>query len=208
MLVEAPSVNFKSIERFYKDRSEKYGWSFKGAGWSSPIEQSERFRALSNMLPFGEYSLNDYGCGSGGLLDFLSSCHKLPSVYHGIDTCISQIKRLQIRLDRYKLDGHAMVSSHPITKTDFTVASGTFNVMLGNTEKYWEEYVEDRIAMMDIYSSSGFGFNLLSGEVGVGLYRSTPGRWIELCEKLGGCTLLSYPPGNFTILVRKRRVKK
>jgi hypothetical protein len=46
--------------------------------------------------------------------------------------------------------------------SDYTVASGIFNVMMGHTESQWLAYILSTLDEMNNKSKSGFSFNLLT----------------------------------------------
>jgi len=204
MLTEAPPVKFNRIISFYNERHKNYGHTSKGLGWSNQEQQVKRFEVFLQMLPIGEYSLHDYGCGYGALLDFLGLHGRLPVAYYGTDICAKQVFRAKETLNKHGCEGNIFSTHFIMIPADFFIISGTFNVMIGNNLSTWEKYIEIMLSTINLCSHKGFGFNILTGKVEHGLYASEPKRWTDFCSQFGKCEVISgYLPGDFTILIRK-----
>jgi len=69
-------VSFEGIKdkvgRYYSGRLHEHGASARGVDWNSEESQVLRFVQLARVLPpSGPFSVVDYGCGYGALVDFL-----------------------------------------------------------------------------------------------------------------------------------------
>ena len=62
------------VGRYYSGRLHEHGASARGVDWKSEESQVLRFVQLARVLPpSGPFSVVDYGCGYGALVDFLES---------------------------------------------------------------------------------------------------------------------------------------
>lgn len=196
-------ANLESIRDFYTNRSRLP--AHKSCGWSSPEQQIKRFEQLTKILSRGDYSLNDFGCGDGSLLRYLIEQEKAPWKYRGFDLIQNNVDKTNSLALEMRPKINATVSSAITEPADFTIASGTFNVMLGNGRGAWETYVERALKNMSEKSVIGFGVNFLSKSVfEPGLYVTNSDRWKEFCSRFGKVEVIGhYLPDDFTLLVHK-----
>src|SRR5688572_986816 len=87
------SIN-KSLAEYYRDRADKFDLSSQQVGWKSDEAQRRRFDQLLKLFetPSG-FSLNDFGCGHGDLVDFVSERGFYEFVYTGYDLFSSMVER-------------------------------------------------------------------------------------------------------------------
>ena len=98
-----------------------------------------------------------------------------------------------------------------LTKADYTVASGIFNVKLNTPVVEWEEYILDTLETINALSKNGFAFNVLTKYsdpefTHPDLYYADPLFCFDYCETHFSrfvALLHDYPLYEFTILVRK-----
>jgi SAM-dependent methyltransferase len=198
---------------YYSGTLERHGPSPLGVDWPNTASQYLRFVQLLKIVDLGRpFSLNDFGCGYGALLEFLAirHCDGL-AAYYGTD--ISP-KMVAVARQRWAAIEHATfeVDSRCSRVADYSLASGVFNIRLGHPLALWEAYLES--ILEDIHASSrlGFAVNFMLPHDAQSnqneLYRSEPTRWIAFCEKLGGSVQLlrEYGLREFTLLVRTNSV--
>jgi SAM-dependent methyltransferase len=158
------------------------------------------------------FSLADLGCGYGALLEFLAErFHDTPISYKGVDLSPAMIFQAR-RLWAKRPDTEFLVGSNLHGISDYTVASGIFNVKLHQPELLWTRFIELTLARMYAHSRRGFAVNFLAPLAGTEqatpeLYRARPARWCDYCERALGAevTLLdAYGMREFTLLVRPR----
>jgi len=158
-------VDSSDIERrvgaYYTSRVEEHGATARGVDWSSEQSQRLRFEQLLTVAPpAGELSINDYGCGYGGLLEHLDELGR-PVRYHGHDVSEAMIERA---LARHEGRADATFATDPVAlpQADVTVASGIFNVLAGAGEDAWKDYVRATVRRMAQLSRTGIAFNMLT----------------------------------------------
>ena len=113
----------------------------------------------------------------------------------------------------YKDHGNASfaLSSEPLAVTDYSVASGIFNVRFNHSDTDWEQYLEKTLDSLNAYSGKGFAFNCLTSysdadRMRPDLYYADPCRLFDLCKRRYSrhvSLLHDYGLYEFTILVKK-----
>lgn len=100
----------------------------------------------------------------------------------------------------------------PDAVSDYTVASGIFNVRLERTDDEWYEYLLANLDIMDRSSRKGFAFNCLTSwsdadKMRDYLYYADPCRLFDFCKRRYSrqvALLHDYGLWEFTILIRKQ----
>jgi SAM-dependent methyltransferase len=200
----------KSVEQYYSERIAVHGPVARGVDWNSEASQVLRFEQLLKVCDVSPgFSLNDYGCGYGALVDYLHS-KKLIFQYHGFDISTSMIAHAH-RLHG-GLDGCKFFSDESLLPlADYTLASGIFNVKIQASDEEWRSYVLHTVNKIAASSRKGFAFNMLTvysdpKRRRPDLHYADPLFWFDHCKRNFSrfVTLLhDYPLYEFTILVRK-----
>jgi SAM-dependent methyltransferase len=201
---------FESVKQYYSAKIATHGATAQGVDWNSAESQLLRFEQLLKVCDLRQpFSIIDYGCGYGALLGYLWS-QGVVMKYYGFDiseSMISKARELYGENDRTKF--YSVPES--LSKADYTVASGIFNVKLQTSDEEWHAYMIDTLAKMADLSVKGFSFNVLTSYSNperrrTDLYYADPLFWFDHCKRRYSrfVTLLhDYPLYEFTILVRK-----
>ncbi len=198
------------VERYYADRLREHGATARGVDWPTEMSQRVRFEQLARILPSDRpFSVNDVGCGYGGLVEFLDDT-ELRADYLGVDVSPSMI---QAARERYasRTSSRFEVGSAPDRIADFAIASGIFNVRLDEAREDWEDYVFASLDALDGCARSGFAFNCLTSysdpeRMREDLYYADPCSLFDRCKRRYArnvALLHDYGLYEFTILVRK-----
>jgi SAM-dependent methyltransferase len=206
-------VNFDSITakvaRYYSDRLREHGTTARGVDWSSEESQVLRFVQVARLLPVDEaYSVVDYGCGYGAVLEFLEGRGDRFD-YQGYD--ISKAMVDQARRDHGSAQRRFTTAEDDLEPADFAIASGIFNVKLDTTVDDWSDYVTDTLRRIDRLGNRGFAFNMLTSysdadRMRPDLFYGDPCRYFDHCKRTFSkqvALLHDYGLYEFTILVRK-----
>ena len=204
-----PSI-YSEIERYYTEKALRHVPTALGVDWSCVPTQELRFVQLLRVCDFdGPLSINDLGCGYGGLLAFLAMRFRgKPVDYLGIDlspAMISQAHQLWAKRPQTKF---AVGSTLPRV-ADYTIASGIFNVKLHQPVALWAQYVQTTLAQMHDCSKRGFAVNFLAPPTAnvkcvPELYRAAPDTWRDYCIQAFGAhvtVLADYGMPEYTLLV-------
>lgn len=201
-----------TVRDYYSGTVERHGPTPRGVDWPNAASQYLRFVQLLKICNFERpFSLNDFGCGYGALLEFLAMRHaEAELAYRGIDISAAMIATARRRW-RVLRDAEFVVGSRCGRTADYALASGTFNVRLGHPRTDWERYVETILSDLNAHSRVGFAVNFMlphdDGTIEEELYRSPPGRWVAFCRKELGCSvrvLRDYGLREFTLLIRRK----
>ncbi len=199
-----------SVQEYYDEKIRTHGPTARGVDWNSPESQQLRFAQLLKLIDHSRpFTLNDFGCGYGALIDYLQRGN-YQFQYAGFDISAEMIATAeelhpssnQIEFVREKAQLH---------QADYTVASGVFNVKLSTTGAEWQQYTLAALDTMNSLSRAGFAFNALTKYsdpefMREDLYYSDPLFLFDHCKSKYSkfvALLHDYPLYEFTILVRK-----
>jgi SAM-dependent methyltransferase len=198
-----------AVARYYGDKVGEHGATPRGVDWSSAESQNVRFEQLLQIAPVQEpFTLLDYGCGYGALLDVL---HDLvpggAGDYVGFDIAPEMIARAQALHPSARFVSDDAL----LPRVDYVVSSGIFNVKLEADPVAWRDHVYGTLDRIDELAGRGFAFNMLTSYsdpplMRPDLYYADPGEIFDRCKRHYSrhVTLLhDYGLWEFTILVRR-----
>lgn len=195
---------------YYEAKLQEFGPTPRGVDWNSYESQMQRFAILLDIVeePTHEFSINDWGCGYGALVDYLEK-EGLDFSYHGID--VSPMSIAETR-KRFPAHSHCTFSTDfvNVPVAEYTVASGVFNVRQDSSDEEWTEYVHFELDRLAAVSRKGFAFNLLTSladpeHMRPDLYYGNPSFFVAHCLSRYSrrlALLHDYGLYEFTILVR------
>ena len=199
----------EKVGRYYSGRLHEHGASARGVDWNSEESQMLRFEQLARVLPStGSFSIVDYGCGYGALVDFLER-DRAEFDYQGFDISGDMIEKA--RADHQTARHRFTSIEDDLEPVDFTIASGIFNVRLDTSVEDWTAYVMHTLDRLDGLSGRGFAFNMLTSysdpdRMRSDLYYGDPCVFFDRCKTAYSkqvALLHDYGLYEFTILVRK-----
>lgn len=195
---------------YFAARLEAYGETPQGVDWNSTQSQVVRFLQVLKICDFSSrFSLIDYGCGYGGMVDYLEELDA-QFTYVGYDPLEKMIAAAQSRhAGRANCAFTARIED--LKPATFVVASGIFNVKLDIPDQDWTAHVIDTLDHMNRLSLKGFSFNCLTTysdaeRMRSDLYYADPGFLFHHCKTNYAkdvALLHDYSLFDFTILVRK-----
>lgn len=199
----------KSVEKYYSDKIETHGPTHKGVDWNSSESQELRFEQLMKVIDnSSDFSIIDYGCGYGALLDFLQK-KEGEFQYIGFDISEKMISMAKNLHSEHK-NSYFLNNSSLLKSSDYTLSSGVFNVKLETSTIEWEEYVLFTINELARLSIKGFAFNMLTKYsddeyIRPYLYYGDPLFFFDYCKKKFSkfvSLLHDYPLYEFTVIVK------
>jgi SAM-dependent methyltransferase len=206
-------MSFKAIldevRQYYDGKLGAFGATPKGADWNSLESQELRFRQLLQVCDrSGTFSINDYGCGYGALVDYLSD-QGYAFEYAGFDISENMITQAR-ELHKGQECCDFFTEESQLTIADYTVASGIFNVSLETSDEEWRDYILTTLTKIAELSEQGFAFNALTRYsdqelMRRDLYYADPLFLFDHCKRIFSrfvSLLHDYPLYEFTILVR------
>lgn len=199
----------KKVKRYYNEKITQYGPTPHGVDWNSEASQKLRFEQLLRICDRTSFSINDYGCGYGALVDYMIG-KGYTFEYRGFDLCQKMIdgaKQLHQNLSfcQFSSDEDSLVPA------DYTVVSGVFNVRPQINDQEWIAYILHALEILARLSVKGFAFNLLTkyaeeDKKRPDLYYADPCFFFDYCGRKFSkrvSLIHDYELYEFTILVRK-----
>jgi len=176
----------RSISYYYSSKLNKYQNSHLAVDWKSKKAQYERFSILLKIIEREKnFTITDYGSGTGELINFLKK--KKYKKYYGYDVSPEMVNFCK---KKYKDTKNTFFfnSSKIVTKTDFLISSGVFNVKLDFSINKWEKKILRTIDHFNNFSKKGFSFNLLTSYSDPNLKKKTlyyakPEKIFNYCKK-------------------------
>jgi SAM-dependent methyltransferase len=199
----------RAVTSYYEGRLREHGTTAQGVDWNSGASQVLRFeRLLTLVAGQRDFSLLDWGCGYGALLDHLRE-RELACRYTGFDLSHEMVARAR---ERHAAAGAFTTDELALAPHDYVVASGIFNVKLEAPEAEWMEYVAGVMDEMHSRARRGFAFNMLTAysdpeKRKAALYYADPRAVFDYCHRRFSprvALLHDYPLFEFTVLVRKQ----
>jgi SAM-dependent methyltransferase len=203
------NTNLNDVAQYYSAKLAEHGETPLGVDWNGEEGQALRFEQLCKVITGCSFSLLDLGCGYGALLEYLRS--RFDDVeYLGCDLSADMIKAARKRHGQDLLAQFSL-SSEPCTVSDYSIASGIFNVRLQHNDDQWQAYLESTLDTLNRTSTKGFAFNCLTSysdrdKMRDYLYYADPLKLFDLCKRRYSrnvALLHDYGLFEFTVLVRK-----
>jgi len=203
-------IDPETIRNHYSQQLEKHGATPEGVSWNSESAQITRFTQLSKVIRTdNEFSLIDYGCGYGALLDYLRA-EGCRFRYTGYDISQEMIDKAN-KLHQGAFACHFTTREDELEVADYCVESGIFNIRFGYSDESWLEYILTTLGKMDRLGQRGFAFNLLTRYTDADilrpeLYYADPAFFFEYCKtsfSKNVALLHDYDLYDFTVIVRK-----
>ena len=200
------------VASYYSGKLANNGVTAQGVDWNGEESQQLRFEQLCKLInvPRSQsISINDIGCGYGALWPYLNNRYMVAS-YMGVDVSADMIdaaRRCYGENDNIKF----IHSDQPTEISDYSIASGVFNVRLNVAPEDWWCYIKNTISVLNAYSSKGFSFNCLTSysdpnKMRDYLYYADPCRVFDYCKRnfsRNVAVLHDYGLYEFTVIVRK-----
>lgn len=207
---EESLISLDDIKNYYSNSIKSHGASAKGVDWNGEEGQILRYKQLLKIIQDqNNFSLLDYGCGYGAIINILRDLGK-EFKYFGLDISEEMIEAAK---DLHGKDEDInFIQTESINFCcDFVIASGVFNVKLNSSIASWERYIENTLDSFDVNSNSGFAFNCLSNYSDKSfqedkLFYADPKVLFDLCKNKYSkdvALLHDYGLYEFTILVHR-----
>lgn len=200
----------EAVGSYYSAKVSRHGATAAGVDWNSIASQELRFAQLLKVCNTSErFSINDFGCGYGALVDYLEQCG-YQFDYSGYDIAPEMIEHAT-RLHRDRRHCTFLATVPALRVADYTIASGIFNVKINANEDDWQRYILDTLAKLSELSTKGFAFNVLTSysdkdRMRPDLHYADPLYLFDYCKRNFSryvALLHDYPLYEFTILVKK-----
>lgn len=208
--MDHPNDIISTVKEYYDKKFAEHGPTPAGVDWNGHESQKIRFTELAKLIVGNNYfSLNDFGCGYGALLNHLSES-KQNFNYTGFDISESMVQKAR-EINREKRNSSFTTNLSELNAADYTIASGIFNVKLSSDNAIWLNYMLSILDRLNEISIQGFSFNCLTTYsdkefMKDHLYYADPLYFFDHCKRKYArniALLHDYNLYEFTILVRK-----
>ncbi|MFA5404941.1 MAG: class I SAM-dependent methyltransferase [Ignavibacteria bacterium] len=200
------------IASYYSDKIKKFGNVPKGVDWKDEESQLIRLKKLMEVINFNiHFSVNDLGCGYGKLFELINSvCNDFE--YKGFDLSEDMISVAMETYGTAENKSFNLINSPiEISPSDYTLASGIFNVKMNYNDDEWKNYILETLKYMNEKSENGFSFNLLSNycneeHMRDDLFYADPCFFFDFCKRnfsRNVSLLHDYNLYEFSILIKK-----
>ncbi len=208
-MIDDKKIN--NVKQYFHNTLSKFGTTSKGVDWNTEETREARFDQILKVAdPIHPFSILDYGCGYGALIEYLRKKPFLINQYIGYDILESMIDAAR------GIYGHlnwaqftTSIMEAPIA--DYAVACGVFNMKLDAGFDEWTEFVITGLKEMDAHSRHGFSSNFLTkysdaDRMRPDLYYADPCFLFDYCKthfSKDVAILHDYGMYDFTLIVRK-----
>jgi SAM-dependent methyltransferase len=207
----------KSLQEYFTAKITKYGGNFRGVDWNSAERQDLCFRQLMRIcedpnsgIIDQDFSLNDYGCGYGALVQYLVKHNYHFASYTGFEITQAMFKKAQELFGDIKYCRFTTAEDE-VTPADYTIASGLLSLKLDTINEQWEKHVLQLLDKLWAISIKGLAFNSLTkysdpDRLRPDLYYPDPCFLFDYCKtrfSKNVSLLHDYGVYEFTILVRR-----
>lgn len=204
----------KMVRDYYDNKLQTHGVSPKGVDWNSPESQILRFEQLLSRCDINKpFTINDYGCGYGALVEHLNK-KGCDFKYRGFDISEDMVSHAK-ELHQNCKECDFITDESQFKVADYTIASGIFNVKLSTPDDEWLAYILNTLENLTRISREGFSFNLLTKYsdqeyMRPDLYYADPLLLFDHCKQKYSryvSLIHDYPLYEFTIFVKKDEEK-
>ena len=204
------SFDLNNVARYFSEKLYEYGSNHQGVDWNSADSQELRFSQVLKVIDSSQrYSLLDFGCGYGGMYDYLL---RLGQNVHYVGYDIAEAMTLKGReLHPDNPDCWFTNNLAEVHLLDYAIVSGTFNIKLEADFDSWTRIILEALNQMNLRASKGIAFNMLTqysdaDRMRPDLYYGDPCFFFDYCKRnfsRNVALLHDYNLYDFTILVRK-----
>ncbi|MBP9185879.1 MAG: class I SAM-dependent methyltransferase [Bacteroidia bacterium] len=197
------------VKDYYTQKIKENGVGAKGVDWNSKESQYLRFKELCGVIKQESFTILDYGCGYGELINYLNLIYA-NFQYTGFDISEEMLSEAYTAFSKFP--NAKFINEINNVKVDYVIGSGLFNVKLNlANEEEWQNYILNTLREMDKISNLGFSFNALTKYSDKEflkdyLFYSDPLILFDYCKRnfsKNVALLHDYDLYEFTIIVRK-----
>lgn len=202
----------KTYKDYFNEKIETHGATPHGADYNGQEAQQIRFEQLGKVIdPSAPFSVIDFGCGYGALLEFLQT-KDWQFEYYGYDMLEKMIVAGK--------EAHEGVSNAHFTNqvselpvAEYLLAGSIFNNKFEAEYGEWQAMVSETLKQMNSLCTKGFSFDMLTKYSDADrmaqrpdLFYGDPLYFFDFCKRnfsRNVALLHDYVLYDFTIIVRK-----
>ena len=194
--------------RFFTEKLAKHGTTAKGIDFNSIEAMHTRYEQVLRAIKVRHgFSLNDFGCGFGAIIDYMQDHGFSDFDYTGYDVTDTMIDAARMR--HADPQHRFVVGDHDaMTPADYTLAQGVFNMKLATPVTEWADHVHRCLTAMYAVSGIAMSANFLTSYSDADLMRDDlyypdPGEMFAFAKTLSRNVALlhDYDLYDFTLII-------
>src|SRR5574340_538287 len=197
---------------YFEQKIKEHGPVPEGVDFNGKAAQSVRFEQLTRIIdPSRHFSLIDYGCGYGAMLEHLRE-RGWDFTYWGYDELDAMISAARLKYGESP-GAHFTTDLSAVPQCDYLVAGSIFNIKFDVPNDAWRDHTLTILRRMNGLCTRGLSFDILTSysdpdrmALRPDLYFADPLFYFDFCKRsfaLDVALLPDYGLYDFTILVRK-----
>jgi SAM-dependent methyltransferase len=203
-------VRNEIIRDYFSKRIAQHGASPKGVDWNTSDAQELRFAQLLKVVDKpGRFSITDWGCGYGGLLDYLTA-RTDDFDFVGFDITpdvLSEARKAHPNAANATWVGRV----EDLKATDYVVAGGVYNIKFDTAHGDWQKHVLEQLTAMFAFADRAMAATFLTSysdppKQRPDLYYANPLEFFDFAKRTlspNVAVLHDYGHWDFTLIVRK-----
>lgn len=157
--------SYKRIAEYYNKAFIEYGNTPEGLAWDNQINLNKRYEIMFDIVKYYNASLLDFGCGYGGLYEWILN-NKKTVTYTGLDINKKSIEvacKTYPEINLWHLDIHSpKFSFDGFNNWDYIVCNGTFTVKDTLTQDEMWDFMVLTLKKLWTKTNRGIAFNVMS----------------------------------------------
>lgn len=161
--------SYLSIAQHYEQCFTTHGPGHLGVDWPNAEDADLRYRTMLGVIRETEQtvSLLDFGCGSGGLLEYLD---RVPSTdvyldYHGHDISPAYIDHCRRTYPHLPFTAGDVLTGAELPAVEYAIANGVFTEKLELSTDAMFDFLCDVVRVLFTSVRVGLAFNVMSKKV-------------------------------------------
>lgn len=157
----------RTIIEYYENCLASHGPNHKGVNWPNQADAETRYRVMLDIKRFditnrsNHFSVIDYGCGVGGMLEHIKNFEYNSVVYYGFDESKKMLSFCSGKYGSAYFDPKTVFES----RRDYVLMNGLFTVKASLTFPRMWDLMTCELHNSWQHSSKGIAFNVMSTNV-------------------------------------------
>jgi 2-polyprenyl-3-methyl-5-hydroxy-6-metoxy-1,4-benzoquinol methylase len=161
-------TEYSSVVEHYESCFKKYGDTTQGVDWPNQEDLNTRFKVMLELAKNDEnFSLLDFGCGSGLLLKYIKSNRVNTRIdYTGLDLSELFISHCKKQYPEYNfISADILTHQQDIGLFDYLIMNGVFTEKINLQHQEMFNYFKKMIKKTFTLCNKGIAFNVMSKQV-------------------------------------------
>jgi len=160
-------MKYKTLLEHYESCLDRHGDSHRGVDWPNLQDAEVRYDVMINLVPPREinFSLLDFGCGAGHLLEYLRRTTRRDFRYAGADLSLKFISLCKAKFPHENFFTIDLLNKEMPEKFDYIIANGVFTEKMGLSFEEMFKWFCGMLEKLFLSCNKGIAFNIMSPHV-------------------------------------------